>query len=339
MSSQVLDRSNICLQKGWVVAISQLTDFAERVARVTKSSPGKTGLKLSRGDSPTPFQQGETVRIKYWDELAVSYWEGKVLKIAGKNDQQVTISDQSEGITLGRRRYSRLSLGIPISFKVIHTTSEVIQPHTCYSDQIQDMSAGGLSIDSNLQLEVGDELEVELDLPHSKKLCVGGWVVRSTANESGQEDRHSIAMEFLGLGSEESEQLQKFLDRYQVGAGAYKITGLYPALPLPANTVQRREERRFEIELTGTAVLRGAEGEMKQSITTRDLCASGGYFLSDSSPWVGDQVKIRLQWPSQAEQPDTTFEILGKVLRVEQETINTCGFAVEFQEIIDLDVM
>ena len=218
MSSQVLDRYDHCLHEGWTVSVSRLTSIAERVARVVKSSPGETWLKLSRHDTPSPFETGEPVRIKHWDEPVISYWEGKVGKLAGDN-QTVTISNQGQGITLGRRRYSRLSLGIPTSFQVMHTSSDVIETHTIYSDRIRNMSAGGLAFDTSLALEVGDELEVELDLHHLQSVRVGGWIVRSKPIEGNS--RYSIALEFLGLGQEEQEKLLKFLDHYQLGSGAY----------------------------------------------------------------------------------------------------------------------
>ena len=343
MSSQVLDRYDHCLHEGWTVSVSRLTSIAERVARVVKSSPGETWLKLSRHDTPSPFETGEPVRIKHWDEPVISYWEGKVGKLAGDN-QTVTISNQGQGITLGRRRYSRLSLGLPTSFQVMHTSSDVIETHTIYSDRIRNMSAGGLAFDTSLALEVGDELEVELDLHHLQSVRVGGWIVRSKPIEGNS--RYSIALEFLGLGQEEQEKLLKFLDHYQLGSGASKMTGLCPTLPPPAGAVPKRKEQRFHIELMGTAILDSANGKQERKIKTRDLCASGGYFFTDSSspydprsPWEGDQVKIRLQWPSQSEEPDTKFEILGTVLRAEQLSKETCGFAVAFQEIVDLDVV
>ena len=336
MSSEALNRYDHCLHEGWIVSISQLTSIAERVARVMKSSPEETWLKLSRTDTASPFETGEPVRIKYWDEPVISYWEGKVGKL-DRDNQTVAISDQGQGITLGRRRYSRLSLGIPTSFKVTHTSSDVIENHTIYSDRIRNMSAGGLSFDTSLALEVGDELEVKLDLHHLRPLRVGGWVVRSKPVEG--DSRYAIALEFLGLEQEERETLLTFLDHYQMGSGSYKITGLYPALPPPAGTVPKRQEQRFHIELMGTAMLDSTNGKQERKITTRNLCASGGYFLTDNSPWEGDQVKIRLQWPSQPEEPDTKFEILGTVLRIEQISEETCGFAVDFHEIIDLDVV
>lgn len=333
MNSPVLDPSDHCLQEGWIVSISQLDCLDERVARVTTSSPEETWLKLSRPDLPSLFQTGAPVRIKYWDEPSVSYWEAKVLQVPGQDNQRVAISDQSQGITLGRRRYSRLSMAVPISFRVIHAGSDVLEKPTVFSDRIRNMSAGGMSFDTALPLEVGDELEIELNLPHHPKVCVAGWIVRSSPTENGQERQQSVALEYLGLGGEEEAQLLKFLDQYQLSPGAYKLTGLYPE-----SIVQKREDQRFEIQLMGTAILGGSNGTVEKSITTKDLSSSGGYFLTESSPRVGNNVRIRLQWPSQAEEPDTTFEVIGTVLRIEQVSEKTCGFAVEFQEIIDLDM-
>lgn len=334
MSKQILDRGDHGLQAGWVVSISQLSSLCERVATVTKSSPEKTWLKLSRPDAPEGFQKGEPVRIKYWDEPAISYWEGKILKVTGQDKQRLTITDHSEGITLGRRRYSRLSLGIPISFKVTHARSDDFRQQEVYSDRIRNMSAGGLSFETELALEVGDELEVELDLPHLQNVCAGGWIVRSKPNENGKGKLHSVALEFLGLGREAEAELLQFLDEHQMGSGAYKLTGLYPA-PEP----RQRQEQRFQIELMGMATLDSQKGKLEQKIKTRDPSASGGYFISRKSPWVGEKVRLRLQWPSRAEAPDSAFEVVGTVRRIEQVSETACGFAVEFQEIIDLDRM
>ena len=251
MSTSVLDRNDPGIQEGWVVSIaSQLTSLDERVATVTKSSPEETLLQLSRPDSASPFQSGEPVRIKYWDEPAVSYWEGKILEISGQDHQRVGISDQSPVITLGRRKYSRLSMAVPISCQVTHTSSDVLEKPSVFSNRVQNMSAGGLSFDTEVALEVGDELNIELDLPDLQNLSVGGWIVRSNPSENSPKGQQSVALEFLGLGQEKETQLLKFLDQYQLGPGAYNLTGLYPE-----GTVSKRQEKRFEIELMGTATM------------------------------------------------------------------------------------
>ena len=112
-----------------------------------------------------------------------------------------------------------------------------------------------MSFDTALPLEVGDELEIELNLPHHQKVCVAGWIVRSRPTENGQESQQSVALEYLGLGGEEEAQLLKFLDQYQLSPEAYKLTGLYPE-----SIVQKREDQLFEIQLMGTAILGGSNG-------------------------------------------------------------------------------
>jgi hypothetical protein len=174
---------------------------------------------------------------------------------------------------------------------------------------------------------------MELDLPYLQKLSVGGWIVRSKRSEGSQKGQQSVALEFLNLGQEKEAQLLKFLDEYQLGPGAYQLTGLYPE-----GAVSRRRLKRFEIKLKGTATLSSSDGTVEKEISTRTLSASGGYFVTDHAPCLGENVRIRLQWPSPVEEPDTTFEVTGPVNRIEQISEEAWGFAVEFEEIIDLDM-
>ena len=55
-------------------------------ATVTQSSPDKVCLELARPTSQDLFQEGEGIRIKYWDEEAIAYfWEAEVLKASKRS--------------------------------------------------------------------------------------------------------------------------------------------------------------------------------------------------------------------------------------------------------------
>ena len=78
------------------------------------------------------------------------------------------------------------------------------------------------------------------------------------SRRGSHQGRQSVAVEFLSLGQEKEAQLHKFLDEYQLGPGAYQLTGLYPE-----GAVSRRRLKRFEIKLMGTATLNSSDGELK----------------------------------------------------------------------------
>ena len=101
---------------------------------------------------------------------------------------------------------------------------------------------------------------------------------------------------------------------------------LFSTLP----EVERRAVTRLGIPFTGT-VTREIQGkEVEKTVKTKDISAAGGYFISDTSPAIGDRVKLLLQWPPDGKEPELIINATGTVLRIDSLPGTKSGFAVLF---------
>ncbi len=197
---------------GRAVSITQMDSLAERVAIVTTISSQETWLKLSR---PTPllFKESDPVRMKHWKAGDAYYWGEQVLELSGSPTEEMAISRNLEKVTIERRGSLRVHSQIPLSFSVINAAQSQLVTENIFNSQTQNISDGGLAFRTDLPLEVGDELQVSLDLISSQLVSTGAWVVRSKLDDL---ELYSIGLEFLGLNRKTRNQFQRFLARYEV---------------------------------------------------------------------------------------------------------------------------
>jgi c-di-GMP-binding flagellar brake protein YcgR len=181
----------------------------ERVATVTQTSSDETWVELSRPTSSPIFENGERIRIKHCDEESIHYWAGAVLKVVGRENQNMAISIEGEGVTLCRRKSLRLSSEIPLSFIVSQAKQKELVSEKALDLKIQNISVGGIAFETDLALEVGDELKVNVSLPRLAQVSAEGWVVRSEKVQHDGGCLNSIALEFLGLDPEKQKQIQQ----------------------------------------------------------------------------------------------------------------------------------
>ena len=197
-------------KKGLAISIEGESKEA-LAATVVTSTANVIKLKLARPTSE-PFQIGEEVRIKYWDEgMVVYYWDAEVIKIAAPGNQEVAISLYDKGVTIQRRRSYRFSLQIPFTFRVIDAADPELISEKVVNCQTENITAGGLLFETRLPLKVGDKLEINLQFTPSDQVNAVAWVVRSKPVKGDGESRHSVALEFLQLEEEEQSQLLMFL--------------------------------------------------------------------------------------------------------------------------------
>ncbi len=87
-------------QTGLAVSI-HVKSKGEIPAKVTQGSPDEVCLELARPTYQDCFQEGEDVRIKYWDEEAIAYfWEAEILKTSKRN---IVAGLLGQGVTVKRR--------------------------------------------------------------------------------------------------------------------------------------------------------------------------------------------------------------------------------------------
>ncbi len=192
----------------WAISISVMKSIAERVATVTQTSSDETWVELSTPKFPPVFKDGERIRIKRWDEKSTYYWAAKVLKVVGSENQNMAISIEGEGVTVCRRKSLRLRSELPLSFIVRQAKQKELVSEKVLDSMIQNISVGGIAFETDLALEVGDELKVNVSLPQLAQMSAEGWVVRSEKVKHGR-CLNSIALEFLGLEPEQQRQIQQ----------------------------------------------------------------------------------------------------------------------------------
>ncbi|MDA2935430.1 PilZ domain-containing protein [Acidobacteria bacterium AH-259-D05] len=194
-----------------VVAISPLgKSNVELAATIRKNTPGETVLELTKPTVPPFFKKGERARVKYWDEKGLYYSELEILEVSGSDYQYVVLSRHGEGMTVQRRKSSRIPASIPLSFVVVDAEKTKLIGKTVGDSKTRDISVGGLRFETHLPLKVEDRLIVQLNMS-PKKVSAFGWVVRANRIERDGKYINSISVEFLQLEGREQDQLLQFL--------------------------------------------------------------------------------------------------------------------------------
>ncbi len=206
------------------LAISIQGDSKETLAAtIVESSPAEIWLELARPTSQDLFQEGEKVRLKYWDEEAVVYyWEGEVVNIASSGKRHLAISVHDKGITVQRRKSPRLNMRIPFWFTVIDAADPQLNGERVVSSETENISVGGLLFETSLLLKAGDKLEINLYFADSHPLNAVGWVVRSHPIQRDGKPLNEVALEFLQMEEGEQIQLLEFLVQYQSSEATVK---------------------------------------------------------------------------------------------------------------------
>ncbi len=101
---------------------------------------------------------------------------------------------------------------------------------------------------------------------------------------------------------------------------------LFSSLP----EVERRAVTRLGLPLTGKVTFEIQGKEVEKAVKTKDISAAGGYFISETSPAIGDQVKLLLQWPPAGKDAELLINATGTVLRIDSLAGRKWGFAVLF---------
>jgi len=101
---------------------------------------------------------------------------------------------------------------------------------------------------------------------------------------------------------------------------------LFSSLP----EVERRAVTRLGLPLTGKVTFEIQGKEVEKAVKTKDISAAGGYFISETSPAIGDKVKLLLQWPPAGQEAELLINATGTVLRIDSLAQRKWGFAVLF---------
>jgi hypothetical protein len=105
------------------------------------------------------------------------------------------------------------------------------------------------------------------------------------------------------------------------------------AVPEGLTLLEKRSPKRFDLELRGTAVFKEEGQAVERRIVSRNVSGYGAYLVTDACPQIGDVVDIHLDGPLGHKQEEISLGAVGKILRVNRLSGNTCGVAVKFEAI------
>ena len=94
---------------------------------------------------------------------------------------------------------------------------------------------------------------------------------------------------------------------------------------------EKRAAIRLHLPLEGTFTPEIRGREFEKTVVVKDISADGAYFLTNTHPSIAEKATLRLQ--ASFNQIEISFEVVGTVLRVDQLSEKTCGFAVKFEKV------
>lgn len=94
--------------------------------------------------------------------------------------------------------------------------------------------------------------------------------------------------------------------------------------------VEKRSDRRSELQLKGNAVRDPQQNNYRVEVTTRNVSPRGAYLMAERSPSIGDRIWLTLQLTDIGLKA-WQLGAVATVLRVDQLPQGTCGFAVKFE--------
>jgi len=110
-----------------------------------------------------------------------------------------------------KREYVRLDLNVKVDWKKIGETSD---PSDEFTDKTKNISVGGLCLIVNEKLNVGDKLQIGLELPSKKIINTEGrvmWINEYEIFGKEEEQFYDVGIEFMKTSKDEREEIKEFV--------------------------------------------------------------------------------------------------------------------------------
>ena len=158
---------------------AQAEPETQLMAVVVKIFKDEIWLKLLESPPKTLFQEGEAVRIQYWDDTGAFFSDTKIVKVVSSQNQYVAICIPEKAKAMQRRTASRLEVEIPVSFSLFASPESEELTEEVFEAKSQSLSVAGMSFETEAALKEGDRLQLTLNLPSSDKVIVRAEVMRT----------------------------------------------------------------------------------------------------------------------------------------------------------------
>lgn len=96
------------------------------------------------------------------------------------------------------------------------------------------------------------------------------------------------------------------------------------------NDKEKRKTTRLGLPLQGVLKQEQEGQEIDKIVVVKDIDGEGAYFVANIHPVIGKRARLHLT--GVFNQAQISFEVVGTVLRVDELTDGTCGFAVQFKD-------
>jgi len=96
------------------------------------------------------------------------------------------------------------------------------------------------------------------------------------------------------------------------------------------NQKEKRKTTRLGLPLQGILKQEQEGQEIEKLVVVKDIDGEGAYFVAKIHPIVGKRATLHLM--GIFNQAQISFEVAGTVLRVDEFTDGTCGFAIQFKD-------
>jgi len=110
-----------------------------------------------------------------------------------------------------KREFARLDLNVKVDWKRTSATSE---PGQEFSDETKNISAGGLCLVVYEKLDVGEILQIEMELPSKEIINAEGkivWISEYEIEGEEEEKIYDIGVQFVKISEQEKEEISKFV--------------------------------------------------------------------------------------------------------------------------------
>ncbi len=124
-------------------------------------------------------------------------------------------------LSFDKRRHPRIRISIPVKYKVINQSEEVLalleQKRVTRSGDSKDVSAEGLFLISEQRLGKGDILKIEVLLPEETQPVKAFSEVVWISDSGLPLGRHGSGIFFMALRDEDSEKIKHFVEKALAG--------------------------------------------------------------------------------------------------------------------------
>ncbi len=169
---------------------------------VLDMTPREVLLSFPDVAAPAGFFPGRQVTVRFWSHMGVHNAGSTILRVGAGPHVTIAIERFQKYDTVQKRRYFRVMAGLALTFDVTKSDIAESQGKQAVRGATRDISAGGLSMDTQLQVNTGDRVNLAVSVPRSllktfpKPLTAPASVVRVQEIPRGPKTIYCVSVEY-----------------------------------------------------------------------------------------------------------------------------------------------